>query len=166
MHGCSIPFVIVMALLFAACDSESRRGPLEPTAISSGISPSEFAVAIRPTSLVRRSVAGSRCPFRQPFSVPIELLIENTSRSSAFLNRVDFQFIDSFGAAGPQIAANRSTLDRRFGDIGLPPQTSRVFPFSVEFGCGTLPHGRINVRISTIDARRVLRDRSLTVFVR
>ena len=171
MRTYSIPFVMVMALtsaalLSTACDSDTSKGPLQPTAISSGISSPEFAVSIGPTPLIRRSVFGSRCPLRQPFFVPIELLVESTTRSTVFLNRVGFQFIDSFGAAGPQSVFNQLALERQFGHVGLPAQTSRVFPFSVEFGCGTLPHGKINVLISTIDARRVLTERSLTVFVR
>jgi hypothetical protein len=170
MRTYSIPFVIVLALtsafLSTACDSESTTAPLQPTAISSGLSTAEFAVAIRPTRLVRRSAGGALCPLQQPFFVPLELVVENTSLSSAFLNRVGFQFIDSVGAAGSQIMFDRPALDRRLGDVGLPPQSSRVFPFSVEFGCGTLPHGKIDVLISTIDGRRVLTDRSLTAFVR
>jgi hypothetical protein len=171
MRNYSIPFVMAMALTSAAlvstaCDSETRRGPIQPTGISGGMSTSAFDAAIRPTPLVRRSIDGGLCPFRQPFFVPLELLVENTSRSSVFLNHVGFQFIDSSGAAGPQIATNQPALERQFGHVGLPTQSSRVFPFSVEFGCGTLPHGKINVFIQTIDARHVRTDKSLTVFVR
>src|SRR5687767_3864693 len=172
MRTYSIPFVCVIsltvaALLSTACDSEtSRRGPLQPTGISSLVSPSEFAVGIRPTRLDRRSIAGAFCPFRHPFFVPLELFVENTSLSTVFLNRVGFQFIDSFGTVGPQIVNGQDTLMRRFGHVGLPPDSSRVFPFSVEFGCGTLPHGKINVAIETLDARRTPRERTFTVFVR
>ena len=170
MRTYSIPFVIVLALpsafLSTACDSKSSTTPLQPTAVSSGISTADVAVAVRPTGLFRRPVPGALCPFQQPFAVPLELVVDNTSLSSASLNRVGFQFIDSVGAAGPQMMFDRPALDRRLGDVGLPPQSSRAFPFSFEFGCGTLPHGKIDVLISTIDERQVLRDRSSTVFVR
>ena len=166
MHNYSMPFVIVMALtsavlLSTACDNETSRGPLKPTGISS-----EFAVAIGPTPLVRHSVPGSLCPFRPPFFVPLELFVESTSGSTVFLNRVDFQFIDSFGAAGPQISTGQPALQRRFGHVGLPPQSSRVFPFSVEFGCGTLPTGTIKVVVETTDGKRGPKEKSLKVSVR
>jgi|SRR5687767_3347304 hypothetical protein len=171
MRTYSIPFVLVLSLtsatfLSTACDSETSRTPLQPTGISSLVSTSEFAAAIRPTRLERRSVAGALCPLRHPFFVPLELFVENTSASTVFLNRVGFQFIDSFGVVGPQIVTGQDTLLRRFGHVGLPPDSSRVFPFSVEFGCGTLPHGKINVAIETLDARRTPRERTFTVFVR
>jgi hypothetical protein len=79
---------------------------------------------------------------------------------------VEFQFVDSSGVAGPQMTTHQPTLERRFGHVGLPSHSSRVFPFSMEFGCGTLPTGTIHIRIHTIDSKRSLNDRSLTVFVR
>jgi len=170
MRNFSIPFVIVVALtsaalLSTACDSdnEDRRGPLQPTGISSFASSPDLAVTVRPTSLVRRPVVGAQCPFRHPFSVPLEVLIESTSESSVFLNRVEFRFVDSSGVAGPQVATGQPALERQFGHVGLPTQSSRVFPFSFEFGCGTLPHGRIHVDIETIDPGHRSEKRSFTV---
>ena len=171
MRTYSIPFVMVMSLtsatlLSTACDSETSRSPVQPTRISSLGSSSRPSVAIRPTISTGRAVDGALCPSRHPFFVPLELLVENTSGSTVFLNRVGFHFIDAFGTAGQQNVTTQDTLLRRFGHVGLPPESSRVFPFSVEFGCGTLPHGKIHVDIETIDASRARTERSLTVFVR
>ena len=169
MRTYSIPFVIAMALtsalLSTACDDDGK-GPTQPTFVSGVVSNPEFGVAIRPTPLVRRTVAGSSCPLRHPFFSPLELVIDNPSRSTVFLDSVRFQFIDSSSTAGPQTTMHQSTLIRRFGHVGLPAQSSRIFPFSIEFGCGTLPTGRINIFVQTIDGRRARNERSLTVFVR
>ena len=172
MRTYSIPFVAVIVLTIAAmssaaCDNETNGGPLRPGMVSvSGVVPAfDFALSIRPTSLVRRVRAGSLCPLGQPFFAPLELRVENTSRSTVFLNQVGFQFIDSFGVAGPQLTTNQPSLERRFGHVGLPAQSSRVFPFSVEFGCGTQSSGRVNIFVQTIDGTRRLTDRALTAFV-
>jgi hypothetical protein len=166
----SIPVVLVTTMISASlfatgCDNENNNTPLQPTGISTVASPA-FLVAVRPTTLVRRSIAGAVCPFQQPFLVPLELLVEGTSRSTVFLNRVGFQFIDSFGAAGPQKVTHQPTLLRRFGTVGLPTPGPRVFPFSVEFGCGTLPTGTINVSLQLIDERGAITERALKVAVR
>ena len=170
MRTYSIPFVIAMALtsalLSTACDDDNNKGPTQPTTVSGVVSNAEFGVAIRPTPLVRRTVAGSACPLRHPFFSPLEPVIDNPSRSTVFLDSVRFKFIDSSSTAGPQTTMHQSTLIRRFGHVGLPAQSSRVFPFSFEFGCGTLPTGRINIFVQTIDGRRARNERSLTVFVR
>lgn len=165
----SIPVVLVTTMISASlfatgCDTENSNTPLRPTGIST-VASSEFLVAVRPTTLVRRSIAGVVCPFQQPFLVPLELLVEGTSRSTVFLNRVGFQFVDSFGAAGPQTVTHQPTLIRRFGTVGLPAPGARVFPFSVEFGCGTLPTGTINVSLQLIDGRHVITERTLKVVV-
>ena len=166
----SIPVVLVTTMISASlfatgCDTENSNTPLQPTGIS-GLGSSAFLVAVRPTTLVRRSIAGAVCPFQQPFLVPFELLVEGTPQSTVFLNRVGFQFIDSFGAAGPQTVTHQPALMRRFGTVGLSAPGPRVFPFSVEFGCGTLPTGTINVSLQLIDERRVITDRTLKVLVR
>src|SRR5688500_2070252 len=115
----SIPVVLVTTMISASlfatgCDNETRKSPLRPTRMSTVASP-EFLVAVRPTTSRRRSIVGAACPFRQPFHVPFELLVEGTSGSTVFLNLVEFQFIDSFGAAGPQTVIHQPTLIRRFG---------------------------------------------------
>jgi hypothetical protein len=157
---------MIGASVFATgCDNKPNNTPLRPTAISTVASPA-FLVGVRPTTLIRRSIVGAVCPFRQPFLVPLELLVEGTSRSTVFLNRVGFQFIDSFGAAGPQTVTHQPTLLRRFGTVGLATAGPRVFPFSVEFGCGTLPTGSINVSVQLIDERGAITDRTLKVVVR
>lgn len=166
----SIPVVLVTTMISAslfatACDNETNNIPLRPTGISTATAPA-FLVAVQPTTLIRRSIVGAVCPFRQPFLVPLELLVEGTSRSTVFLNRVGFQFIDSFGAAGPQTVTHQPTLLRRFGTVGLATPGSRVFPFSVEFGCGTLPTGTINVSLQLIDERGAITDRTLKAVVR
>jgi hypothetical protein len=166
----SIPVVVVTTMisasLFAAgCDNETNNTPLQPTRISTGASPG-FLVAVQPTTPVRRSITGAVCPFQQPFLVPLELLVEGTSGTTVFLNRVGFQFIDSFGAAGPQTVTHQPTLIRRFGTVGLGTPVTRVFPFSVEFGCGTLSTGTINVSLQLIDERRAISERTLNVVVR
>ena len=132
---------MISASLFATgCDNDSNPTPLRPSGIST-VAPPAFLVAVRPTTSVRRPIVGAVCPFRHPFHVPFELLVEGTSQSTVFLNRVGFQFIDSFGTAGPQTVMHQPTLLRQFGTVGLTAPRPRIFPFSVEFGCGTLPTG-------------------------
>lgn len=171
MRNDSISFLVVMALAGAAlwstgCEGDINRGPLRPSRlVGLGSTTSDLVVGIRTTPVVRRSVEGAQCPFRQPFSVPLDLVFENAS-PTMFLNQVGFQFIDERGTAGPQIVTTQPTLERQFGHVGLPVDNSRVFPFSFEFGCGTLPNGKIHVSVQMIDGRRTLTDRSLTVPVR
>ena len=168
MRNYSFPVVLVTTMisasLFAAgCDNETNNTPLRPTAIST-VAPPAFLVSVRPSG--RRSIVGAVCPFRQPFLVPLELLVEGTSRSIVFLNRVGFQFIDSFGAVGPQTVMHQPTLLRQFGTVGLTTPRPRIFPFSVEFGCGTLPTGTIHVSIHLSDESGEITERTLKVVVR
>jgi hypothetical protein len=170
MRISSIPVVLVTTMITASlfatgCDNDNNNTPLQPTRISTGAAPA-FVVGVRPTTLVPRSIAGAVCPFQQPFLVPLELLVEGTSGTTVFLNRVGFQFIDSFGAAGPQTVTHQPTLLRRFGTVGLAAPGPRVFPFSVEFGCSTLPTGTINVSVQMIDEKRAITERTLKVVVR
>jgi len=166
----SIPVVLVTTMISASlfatgCDNETNNTPLRPTRISTAEFPA-FVVAVRPTTLIRRSIVGAACPSRQPFHVPFELLVEGTSGSAVSLNRVGFEFIDSFGSTGPQSVTHQPTLIRRFGTVSLGGPGRRVFPFSVEFGCGTLPTGTINVSAQLIDERGAITDRTLKVLVR
>jgi hypothetical protein len=166
----SIPVLLVTTMVSASlfatgCDNETNNTPLRPSGISTVASPA-FLVGVRPTTSVRRSIAGAVCPFRHPFAVPFEVLVEGTSQSTVFLNRVAFQFIDSFGAAGPQTVMHQPTLLRQFGTVGLTTSRPSIFPFSVEFGCSTLPTGTINVSIHFTDEKGESTERTLKVFVR
>src|SRR5688572_8723265 len=133
----SIPVLLVTTMISASlfatgCDNEPDNTPLGPSGISTAGPP--VLVAVRPTTSLRR-----------PFVVPFELLVEGTSQSTVFLNRVAFQFVDSSGAAGPQTVMHQPTLLRQFGTVGLTTPRPTIGPFSMEFGCGTLPTGTINV---------------------
>jgi len=165
----SIPVLLVTTMISASlfatgCDNEPDNTPLGPSGISTAGPP--VLVAVRPTTLLRRPIVGAVCPFRHPFVVPFELLVEGTSQSTVFLNRVAFQFIDSFGAAGPQTVMHQPTLLRQFGTVGLTTPRPSIGPFSVEFGCGTLPTGTINVSIHFSDEKGEITERTLKVFVR
>ena len=156
---------IVSASLFATgCDNETNNTPLQPSGISS-VAPPAFLVAVRPTTLVRRPIVGAVCPFRHPFVVPFDLLVEGTPQSTVFLHRVAFQFIDSSGAAGPQTVMHQPTLLRQFGTVGLTTPRPTIGPFSVEFGCGTLPTGTINVAIHFIGVKGDITERTLNLFI-
>jgi hypothetical protein len=162
-----LAMTVVAALSGVACDDDNGdhdKMPLQPTRISSAFVP-VFPIDVRPTRLARRSIPGAVCPSRQPFLVPVELLIANTSGSQVALDRVGFQFFDTMGAAGPQSVTLQPNLARQFGTVGLPPQTSRMFPFSVEFGCGTGATGTLSVLIGTINTDGVRHERKVDLAI-
>jgi len=165
-HTVSARFVItiVAASLFAAACNESNLRPVSPTTITSA--GSTFSLAIQPARLFRRSIVGAVCPFQQPFLIPFDLLLATTSGSPLFLHQVRMQFIDSFGVAGPRITLPQPDLMSRFGTIQLPPQGSRAFPFSFEFGCATRPVGTLSIFVETIGARQTFNTSAVTVAVR
>lgn len=165
-HTVAARFVmtIMAASLFAAACNDSNSRPVAPTTITS-LGPT-FSLAIQPARLFRRPIVGAVCPFQQPFLIPFDLLVATTSGRPLFLNQVRMQFIDSFGVAGPRITLPQPDLTSRFGTIQLPPQGSRAFPFSFEFGCTTRPVGTLSIFVETIDARQRFNTGAVTVAIR
>jgi hypothetical protein len=156
--------VVSLALSSAAC-SDDRTVPLAPAPFGGLPTPSVLAIAVQPIPLVPQTIIGGLCPFTHPFVVPFDLHVRSGA-SALFLNQVRINFVDSFGTSGPQLTIPQPDLNVRFRTTSIAAQTSREFPFSFEFGCGTARRGTLSVFVQTNDEAGRMNDGSLTVVVR
>jgi hypothetical protein len=145
MHTRSLPSALVLAavVLMAGCGSGA---PLSPTRIITVSGPS---LAVTPSTLVARPVAGGACPGAPPFSVAFDLIV-GTADVGATVTDIAMRFTDTRGATQPQVTLPAPVPVIPFGSA-LDQARSQDFPITMRIGCGTGHAGTVINIVGTRD---------------
>jgi hypothetical protein len=146
--------LIGSALLAASCTTNSPQAVTltQPSFVNQSMA------VVNPASSIAfaRPVDNPFCPLVAPFNVALGVTVTASGSSQIAIERVQFQFTDSFGITAPLITLPMPTITIAApnppGPFGVVPAGSTTtLPFSVNFGCGTGRQGKILVIVDTSD---------------
>jgi hypothetical protein len=137
--------IVVLAVLFGACDSDFDHHDRDRHDRDHGQSftaPSPPFVGTFPVVSTRIDpvvafvpVTSFNCPFVSPFSSTLSLFVDQRSGADLFLDQVAFKFVDGTGLPSP-LDLTRAELTGMFGTTLIPTGGTRAFRFHPQFGCG------------------------------
>ena len=154
MRKHSVPLVVVLSMLFAACDS-NVHGSF--TNVLTGPSGSVAVVTLAPPTLALSPVSTFTCPATGPLVASFNLVVDGRAAGDLFLDAVAFRFIDGSSIGRTPLFSwfTAPELTSRFGQTLIVAGTTRAFAFAPQFGCDHfIPQ--------TVTADVTLRDRSGT----
>jgi hypothetical protein len=135
----SAAILLVMPLLFAACDELDDDVLLAPTG-SRFAAPTVNTLVIPATTLPFQILPVLGCPFAPPFLSRFSLLIDPVDIDLT-MTEVGLQFVDTAGIVS-LVSFNQNDLSGLFGSTHIAAGIQRTFPFQASFGCNfqTTPH--------------------------
>jgi hypothetical protein len=173
LHACMLAPVVMLGVLSSfGCDGSGSASDLVNGAGPSPVASDPFdsrGAGPRPPSsgifvnrgdmvqpaLIRAQRVGEAfCPGRPPFHAPFNVVMHGDGRPDVFLSGVQMQFVDTAGIRSETMMLSRPELVTRFGSTTFPAFGTRAFPFSFQFGCGSLlPTGTLTVIVLAGDSR-------------
>ena len=135
----SVAILLVMPLLFAACDELDDDVLLAPTG-SRFAAPTVNTLVIPATTLPFQILPVLGCPFAPPFISRFSLLVDPIDVDLT-MTEVGLQFVDTAGIVSP-VFFDKNDLTVLFGSTHVASGIQRTFPFQATFGCDfqTTPH--------------------------
>jgi hypothetical protein len=135
----SAAILLVMPLLFAACDELEDDELLAPTG-SRFAAPTVNTLVIPATTLPFQILPVLGCPFAPPFVSRFSLLVDPIDVDLT-MTEVGLQFVDTAGIVSP-VSFDQNDLTGLFGTTHVAAGIQRTFPFQATFGCNfqTTPH--------------------------
>lgn len=152
MHKIITSLAICAAALFlVSCDdTEARFSGAAALTAPAPFGSEPPAISATPPFVGTQLVRNSVCPSLPPFTAGINLLVEARS-ANVSITQITMQFVDTFGVQVPQVTLPAPVLATQFGSALVAARSSRAFPLSFGFGCGTTRTGTIIVVVDTND---------------
>jgi hypothetical protein len=161
----SVPVLLVLASTIAGgCGDSDKASPMAPSAMQ------EALVTGEPTSVIPEVVASASCATGPRFGVRIVITVGG--EGGVIVRRLRFTLLDRSGgtslptAVSPLSSSSISTpasstpvpvpgalTSPSSSPVAIPSGTSSVFPFFVEFECGTPTVGTLVATVETEDRK-------------
>jgi hypothetical protein len=146
-----ISLLVVVAFVSASCSgTDAVVNPTQPSPTTSPLSvavstPSPFAAA--------QKIKNPVCPSVSPFSVPLIVVVEPPTGVSVIVTSIRAQFVDTSGAAAPQVTLPAPVPTTQFGSALEQARSGQSFPLTVGIGCGTGTTGSVRIFVETRDSQ-------------
>ncbi len=143
--------LVVVAFLSASCGgTDAVVNPTQPSPTTSALS-----VAVSTTSpiAVAQKIQNPFCPSVTPFSVPLVVVVQPPTGVSVVVTSIRAQFVDTLGAAAPQVTLPAPVPTTQFGSALEQARSGQSFRLTVGIGCGTGTTGNVRISVETRDSQ-------------
>ena len=105
--------LVVVAFLSASCGgTDAVVNPTQPSPTTSALS---VAVSTTAPITVAQRIQNPFCPSVTPFSVPLVVVVQPPTGVSVIVTSIRAQFVDTSGAAAPQVTLPAPVPTTQFG---------------------------------------------------
>ena len=143
--------LVVVAFLGASCSGTDAV--VNPTQPSPTTSSSFVAVSTTSPIAVAQRIKNPFCPSVSPFSVPLVVVVQPPGGVSVVVTSIRVQFVDTSGAAAPQVTLPAPVPITQFGSALEQARSGQAFPLTVGIGCGTGNTGHVRILVETRDSQ-------------
>ena len=143
--------LVVVAFLGASCGgTDAVVNPTQPSPTASALS-----VAVSTTSpiAVAQKIQNPFCPSVSPFGVPLVVVVQPPTGVSVVVTSIRAQFVDTSGAAAPQVTLPAPVPTTQFGTALDNARSAQTFPLTIGIGCGTGNTGTVRILVETRDSQ-------------
>jgi hypothetical protein len=148
--------LVVVAFLGASCGGTDATSNLtQPSLSSSPLSAAPLSAAVTTTSpiITAQRVNNPFCPSVAPFNVPLVVVVQPPGGVSVIVTAIRVQFVDTSGAAAPQVTLPAPVPTTQFGSALENSRSGQAFPLTVGIGCGTGQTGRMRILVDMRDSQ-------------
>ena len=143
--------LVVVAFLGASCSGTDAV--VNPTQPSPTTSPLFVAVSTTSPITVAQKIKNPFCPSVTPFNVPLVVVVQPPGGVSVVVTSIRVQFVDTSGAAAPQVTLPAPVPITQFGSALEQARSGQAFPLTVGIGCGTGNTGNVRILVETRDSQ-------------
>ena len=157
-----LPLFAIGLLFAASCSTDAQLDLSTPTPIGADSQPTFTASQ---SVVSAQAVRDPFCPTVNPFSVPINLVVQAGEVGLAVM-QISARFTDTVGMQAPQVTLPAPVPTTQFGSALVAARSQRTFPLILGIGCGTGHIGTVVIFVDTRDDRGRTRSGQVTVVVR
>ena len=143
--------LVVVAFLGASCGGTEATSNLTQPSPSS--SPLSAAVSTTSPIIAAQRVNNPFCPSVAPFNVPVVVVVQPPGGVSVIVTAIRVQFVDTSGAAAPQVTLPAPVPTTQFGTALDNARSGQAFPVSIGIGCGTGHTGSVRILVEMRDSQ-------------
>ena len=156
--------LVVVAFLSVSCGgTDAVVNPTQPSPITSSLS---VAVSTTAPTIVAQKIQNPFCPSVTPFSVPLVVVVQPPTGVSVVVTSIRAQFVDTSGAAAPQVTLPAPVPTTQFGSALEQSRSGQSFSLRIGIGCGTGTTGSMRIFVETRDSQGRTGTGQATVDVR
>jgi hypothetical protein len=124
------------------------------------------AVSTTAPTIVAQKIQNPFCPSVTPFSVPLVVVVQPPTGVSVVVTSIRAQFVDTSGAAAPQVTLPAPVPTTQFGSALEQSRSGQSFSLRIGIGCGTGTTGSMRIFVETRDSQGRTGTGQATVDVR